>query len=284
VKVEDFMTKDPVFAEVPSSRKDVLATMIKHNITALPVLDKSGDLSGVVSRRMIFEKPLETQLAMIMDWSPPIVSPTAKIEKAASLLYNDRLFRLPVVKRKRLVGIITPTDLLKMIEDMKLKHSIDHYIRGTCIPIFEETPLTVASRIIILTGAYALPVLNKKAFLSGIVTDRDIFKLSFVEDKINLTMLGLGDDEDAWTWEGLRNIMPFYYQSSNVDLPEIPVKGLMVNAPTTVFAGSPVSKAAREMRINDYGQLPVMDSNNRLVSLVYDVDLLGAIVTSMDSE
>ena len=36
--------------------------------------------------------------------------------------------------------------------------------------------------------------------------------------------MGIGDDEDEWTWEGIRDTIRLYYSTSKVDLPTSPCK------------------------------------------------------------
>jgi CBS domain-containing protein len=128
-----------------------------------------------------------------------------------------------------------------------------------------------------ITSTEALPVLNKSAQLVGIVTDRDLFSLSFVDTHTSLTKLGIGDDEDSWTWEGLRNVIKLYYEVSDISLPEIPVKEVMATEPTTVFEKTEIGIAAREMRVHDFGQLPVRDSQDRLAGMIYDFDVVSSL-------
>jgi Mg/Co/Ni transporter MgtE len=135
----------------------------------------------------------------------------------------------------------------------------------------------VAAAIINVTQVYAMPVLDKKARLVGMLTDRDLYNLGFIDKKIALSELGLGQDEDAWTWEGLRNIMKLYYEESKTDLPNAPVKKIMVKNPTSIMDKTTVSEAARIMWKHDFGQLPIADSRDQLVSLVYDLDLIAAL-------
>ena len=233
---------------------------------------------GVVTRKMIFRKPNENQLAMLTDTDHPYISPTADIDKAATKLVKERVFRLPVVKGKKLVGIITPSDLLRRVKEQDLAEPVENYISTTCVAVHTETPINVAANIIRVSAVYALPVLDDDSNLAGIVTDRDLFNLSYIDQGMALTELGLGTDEDAWTWEGLRSVMSFYFETSKVDLPTIPVKEIMVVDPVTVYGKTSVAKAAREMMANDFGQLPVLDKDNRLRSLVYDLDVIGSLL------
>ncbi|HXZ24276.1 MAG TPA: CBS domain-containing protein, partial [Methanomassiliicoccales archaeon] len=108
-------------------------------------------------------------------------------------------------------------------------------------------------------------------------TDRDIFNSSFVNGSVAITRLGIGGDEDDWSWEGLRNVMRLWYEVSKIELPGVPVKEIMVKNPTTVFRKTPVSEAARIMRKNDFGQLPVRDSKDNLLAMIYDLDVISVL-------
>jgi len=51
----------------------------------------------------------------------------------------------------------------------------------------------------------------------------------------------------------------------------------MVPFPTTVFKKTTISEAARIMRKNDFGQLPVRDSKDRLLAMIYDIDIVSIL-------
>jgi CBS domain-containing protein len=129
-----------------------------------------------------------------------------------------------------------------------------------------------------LTKTYAFPVLDDDSKLSGIITDRDIFNLSVVDGSTAISDLGSGEDEDVWTWEGMRNIMKLYYEVSKITLPKIPVKEIMVQDPVTVFRKTPISEAARIMRKNDFGQLPIRNSDDRLIAMVDELDVISVLI------
>jgi CBS domain-containing protein len=274
---KDIMATDLIVAKIPSDRSEILGLMVKNKRTGLPVVDSKNKFVGTITRKNIFDNPNEEQIASLMIWDPPILKPKDTVRKAAKLLVKHHVFRLPVVEKNKLVGLITPTDLLKIIEKKNIKAPVNKYVRSPCVPIYQDTPLTVAAAVINVTKVYALPVLDKKARLVGIVTDRDLFNLGFIDKKIALSELGLGEDEDAWTWEGLRNIMKLYYEESKTDLPNAPVKEIMVKNPTSIMEKTNVSEAARIMWKNDFGQLPIADSKDHLISLVYDLDIIASL-------
>ncbi len=274
--VGDVMTPNPIVAQVPGSRAEVLRTMVKHNLTGLPVVKRTdGSLAGIITRQDIFNKPDEDQLALLMQRDPPTIGTKDTVEKAASIFVKNNLHHLAVVDKNRLVGILTPTDLLSVLEKKNLKDPVENYIKSTCVPIYQEAPLAVALVSLKVSKTAALAVLDETGHLSGIITDRDLFNSSYVNGKAVVRDLKIGEDE--WTWEGLRNVVKLWYEVSKNELPGVPVREIMIKSPVTVFRKTTVSEAARIMRKNDFGQLPVRDSKDNLLAMIYDLDVISAL-------
>ena len=177
-----------------------------------------------------------------------------------------------------MVGIITPADFLGVIEKLDIEEPIENFVRTPCVPVYEGSPLPVVDTLFRVANVVAAPVLNDEGRLVGIVTDRDIFKHSSVDAHTAVANLGIGEDEDSWTWEGLRNIMKLYYEVNHLTLPNIPVKEVMVKDPLTIFGKTSVSEAARIMKKHDFGQIPIRDSKDKLVAMIYELDMLAALL------
>jgi CBS domain-containing protein len=276
--VEKVMTHNPITAEIPGSRNDVLKLMVKHNLTGVPIVKKTdGSLAGMITRSDIFSHPEEDQLAMVMGRDPLTLSPRDSVEHAASLIVKTKVTHYPVVEDGRLVGILTPTDLLYEVEKKASGIPVEELALSPCVPVFQDSPLRVALITFRVSKVNALPVLDANGRLSGILTDRDVFNKSLINGSIALTALGIGGDEDEWTWEGLRNVMKLWFEVSKIEVPAIPVRDIMVRSPTTVFRKTSVSEAARTMRRNDFGQMPVVDSKENLTAMLYDVNVISIL-------
>jgi len=50
-----------------------------------------------------------------------------------------------------------------------------------------------------------------------------------------------------------------------------------VSEPRTVFEGTPVFEAAKIMKEGDYGQLPVVNSKNRLHAMLFELDVIRTL-------
>ena len=278
VLVEDVMTTNPIVAQIPGGRNEVLKMMVKHNLTGLPVVKRSdGALAGMITRQDIFDKADEDQLALIMNKGPTTIGPKDTVNKAARLFIEKKIKHLPVIEGGNLVGIVTPTNLLEVAEAKRGDVPVENVIHSPCVPIYQDAPLAVALVTFKVSEASALPVLDDGGRLVGILTDRDIFNKSHINGSVAISDLGIGQDEDDWTWEGLRNVMKLWYEVSKIEIPGLPVKEIMVPFPTTVFKKTTISEAARIMRKNDFGQLPVRDSKDRLLAMIYDIDIVSIL-------
>ena len=133
-------------------------------------------------------------------------------------------------------------------------------------------------KIFRLTDASALPVLDENGDLAGIVADGDLFTFSHLHETVAKSDIGIGEDEDLWTWEGIRDIMRLYYETAKIQLPAVPVKEVMVKDVITAFRKSKISDVAKKMLENDVDQLPILDEKDDVIGMVYDIDLMKALL------
>lgn len=279
MKVEDVMSNDLIVGYVPGTVKDALRILAKHNVSGMPVLKKDTRVVvGVVTRQDIFKNPEEDQLALIMSKDYFYVEKDQDVKIAAKLLYEHRIHGLPVINtRKQLIGIISPTDILKVLHK-NLTTSIEKYFTNLVVPIYQDTPINIVMEIINITRENALPVLNHERKLCGIVSDGDLFKLSHIRESVSKTDLGMGGDEDDWTWEGIRDTVRFHYSTSEVSLPPVPVKEVMVTNVIKATKHSLIKEVAEKMLKNRISHVPVVDANDRLIGMVTDIDLMACIL------
>ncbi len=280
IRVKDIMTHDPVFVEVPGSRSAALTLMAKHTFSGLPVVKKrSRELVGGITRHDIFEHPEERQLAMIMETEVQTIGPEATLKELARKIVDTGCYRVVVVNKSRVLqGIVTPADLLFLLESSHFDQPIVEYRnKPICVPIYRLTPLPVVAHIMRISRFYALPVLNEELHVIGMVTDIDLFSHTDMDEKIVKSHLGIGLDDDEWSWEGMRNIMSIYNSVSKTTLPMIPVEDVMVKDVECVYRQTTISAASNKMRKHDIAQLPIVDSDDRLFGMIRNTDVLKAL-------
>jgi len=278
LKVKDRMIKGVAYVTLPGSRDDVLNILKKKQVSGVPVV-KGGALVGIVTRVDLLKHPEEEQIALLMTRDPISVEADASIIEASKLISKYNIRRLPVVsKTKKLLGIITIADIVSLIAESGIKDPVGNYIEDEVYALWDETPLPVVRRILELAFLKAAPVLNSKEELVGIMADRDIIALSTIEDSVRMSDMSAGTDDDAWTWESMRDTMKLYYGISKVNVPNVPLKNVMIRKIVTAFKGSEVSSCAGMMSKSKFDQIPVVDARNKLIGILRDRDLIRALI------
>ena len=276
MEVKDYMTSDVVHVEIPGNRDDVLKILKRTGISGVPVI-KNKKLVGIITRKDLLQKPEETQLGLLMTAKPITIAPDADIKEAARLLVTHRIRRLPVVENNKLLGLLSVTDLIHAIAQLKIKEEIkDLYVSQT-FALWEDTPLPLVGRIMEISGVDAIPILDAESRLQGIISERDLIRNSSIEDSVGVSDFSNGTDDDEWTWESIRDMHTISYGISKVQLPDRPVKTAMVRNVVSVPQNAEVSECALKMRRARIDQLPVVNGDKRLVAMLYDRELIRVL-------
>lgn len=134
--VSELMTKNLITFSPDQTIQDVMQAFIKHRISGGPVVDRAGKIIGIISEAdcmkqisdsRYFNMPfIDRKVSLLMSTTVITIQDDQTIFDAASLFYNTKLHRFPVLdKRGRLVGQISCRDVV--IGALKLKsHSWDH--------------------------------------------------------------------------------------------------------------------------------------------------------------
>ncbi len=274
-KVMDIMTHNPIKYSVPSVISDIVRVLIKNNVTGIPVVDSNNKYAGVITRRDIFFNPNETQTAIVMRKANTVYEDD-DIEKAAiEIVRQNRRHLVVINKNNEVTGILTPQNFLSVIKERYSDVVVKDILSAPAFPIWDETPLNVIFSSMLISKTFSFPVLDRNGNFTGLVTDRDIFdkvKMSSVE---MLSQAGIADDEDPWTWDGIRNVFTYIIEKSNVKIPNIPAKEIMVRNPVVTYVNAKLGDAVKLMMQKNYNQLPVLDGHGNLAGMLYDIEILS---------
>ena len=120
--VQEIMTKDVVKIDSNKTVYDACELYSKHRVGSLVVMDKNI-VVGIVTERDIIERlilgnkdPKKTKIIGIMSSNIKTIHALAPLEKAAKIMRENNIKRLPVVLNNEIVGIITATDLSHTID------------------------------------------------------------------------------------------------------------------------------------------------------------------------
>lgn len=102
--------------------KEAAQTMVKDGIGSLVIVDK-GKLAGIITERDILKYYSGSgspgaSVSKIMSKNVKTIEADEEIENAAEIMSQNKIKRLPVTQKGKLMGIITATDLVAHAEDI----------------------------------------------------------------------------------------------------------------------------------------------------------------------
>ncbi|HEA84103.1 MAG: CBS domain-containing protein [Thermodesulfobacterium sp.] len=127
MKVKSWMVTEVITASPEDTVEEAIQLMRRFSIRHIPVVE-NAKLVGLVTesnlRAYLSSEKLQFPLKEVMILNPITVDPETTIDEAARIIYKYKIGGLPVVRKGKLIGIITITDILEaFIELMGLLKS-----------------------------------------------------------------------------------------------------------------------------------------------------------------
>jgi CBS domain-containing protein len=117
--VKEIMTTNVKTIRPEDTVKSLAQKLVKNRIGSMVVVSGSGIVVGIATERDIIEDVIlsssnfeETKVQDIMTSEVVTVSPDNTLEEAADVMVKNKIKKLPVIDKGRLLGIITATDLI----------------------------------------------------------------------------------------------------------------------------------------------------------------------------
>ncbi|MGB9675568.1 MAG: cyclic nucleotide-binding/CBS domain-containing protein [Candidatus Bathyarchaeales archaeon] len=149
LKVSDVMIKEVITIDENATVKEAAEIMNKFEIGCLIAVRK-GKAMGIITERDLLKRVVaeardanKTKVKEIMSSPLVVVEPNMDLEEAVRLMFQMKIKKLPVVEGKRLVGLVSLTDIARfqpqMIKILKqlaarqappksIKKVIDYYV------------------------------------------------------------------------------------------------------------------------------------------------------------
>ncbi len=140
MKIKEVMVKKIITIRKEQTLIEAAQVLVKNNISGAPVVDKKGKLVGMLSEKDLFralypdvkdilkdlrlwlgkekvKHRVEVKRGILVEnlMIKKIISidPDAEILEAGSIMLTTKIHRLPVVKNKKLVGIVSRPDIFR---------------------------------------------------------------------------------------------------------------------------------------------------------------------------
>ena len=149
LKAEDVMVKEVITIDEKSTVKEAAEVMNKFEIGCL-IAVRDGKAMGIITERDLLKRVVaesrdatKTKVKDIMSSPLVVVEPSMELEDAVKLMFQMKIKKLPVVDGKRLVGLISLTDIarfqpqvIKILKQLAMRQAapksmkkvIDYYV------------------------------------------------------------------------------------------------------------------------------------------------------------
>ncbi len=169
--VTEYMTRPVETLRVGQSLVAANALFSERGVSALGVVDASGQMKGVVSRTDILhaavygegetfhvpDRPVEEIMK-----SPALqVAPTAHLAEAAKLMLKEHVHRVFVTTDGKPEGVVSTRDLMRAVREKRLKTPISEVASGSVVKIKADDPIAQAVERLELSNKHGLVVVEE---------------------------------------------------------------------------------------------------------------------------
>ena len=119
IKVAEIMTPNPVVVSADWKVSDVLGLMLKFKHLGYPVV-KDGKLVGIVTLKDVMNARGDEKVENVMTKELITIHPNQTAFDAFKLISSNKIGRILVVEDGKLVGIISRTDLMRVLEILEV--------------------------------------------------------------------------------------------------------------------------------------------------------------------
>lgn len=174
--------------------KHIGSLIVMKYATAVGIITERDLLREVVTKEVALEKDWlaggvsikEEKIEKIMSYPLITIPIKFSIKKAAQIMIEKRIRRLPVREHGKVVGIITAADLIRCLpqtkEVMQPWFEVDYFMSKEVITADEETSVEAAAKIMGEKSIGSV-IITRNGEPIGIFTERDLLTKFLAEDK-----------------------------------------------------------------------------------------------------
>ena len=282
MNVADIMSS-PVYiinADEPVSHARKL--MLRYRIGTLPVLNE-GKMVGIVTKsdignRLAQAEPLwrrrpidQIPIKLLMTETVITIYPEASITQATTLMLENGIHNVPVVKNGNIVGIVTRTDLMHYVAENsgKMNTKIHNLMTEDVISVHRHHTIN-----------HVIDEMNRNEIARVIVKDDDGKPAGYISRK-SLALNLLTDNEGDLSTKSIKMVRRSSPAGQKIYryVKEMPVtaEDIMVSPVISIDVNENISAASKKMIEEGLTGLPVSDGEE-IVGILSRTDIMRAIL------
>ncbi len=226
MNVRDVMCKDVISVSSDDTVQTLISVMESNHVHEVPVIDDKK-LIGMVRSKQLTQKsvaePEKTKVRSMLTTPPTVLDPEQDLDYVAKLILGTGYRALPVVEKKKVIGIVSLHDIVAEISKSKaFRQTRASALISDLITITDSTDIGKARVLMREHNISRLPVVDDKGQLKGVVTTFDMLKAIKPKERMN-----------------------WYSMAAEMDrVMQIPVSTIMNDRPVTAGMDSSLSDIA----------------------------------------
>ncbi len=248
LRVREIMSQDVVTVAPDDSIFSVAEKMSEQNVSCVVVTYKGRVVGILTEKDMLSTMAGQRTVSCGLCVSGQMTSPVDTVAPETSLLEADRLMethcirRLPVVEDGQLVGIVTQTDITRVLISLSSLGCVSDIMTQRVTTVSMDAMALEAARLISCSNISCLLVMHDQT-AAGVLTERDLLKRVIALQK-DLT------------------------QTRVADVMSLPV--------VTIPTGCSILEASKKMEARHFHRLFVADGP-KICGVVTQTDIMGAV-------
>ncbi len=210
--VSSLMTSHVASVSPDAMLTHVARELDERRISAVPVVDGSGAITGVISRTdllrvgrmqagshqkaavLTLPEKRAAELVAQSKRTPLVIAPTVSLRDAARIMCAERVHRLFVVDGAKLTGVVSTLDLMSAVRTAKIEIPISEIMSTPLFTVKAQQPISVAIERLASAHVQGLVVLDED-FPVGVFTQieamqaRDLPRDTRIDDVFDPSIL-----------------------------------------------------------------------------------------------
>lgn len=168
MRVNELMSSPPISVNPGRPLKEVAEVMLHHRVSAVPVVDASGEIVGILSEADLLNiqapRPAALRLSAreakvasdVMTKAVIVTRPETTVDDLVRLMIDHHVKRVPVVANGRLVGMISRTDVISILArpDEDIEREVSEALRADGL-LLDPIGFEVSRGVVAFSGVSA---------------------------------------------------------------------------------------------------------------------------------
>jgi PAS domain S-box-containing protein len=188
LEIKDVMNKNVITIASDETVISAAKLMSENNVSCIVVVD-NGNVVGILTEKDLLaciagknDNLERTTLTEVMSCPVKSIPPDFSVFDASKFMEAERIKRLPILARKKLVGIVTQTDLTRALTSYSMWKDVVEIMSSDMAVIQTKATIAEAAKIMNSRNISCVVVLEGRK-VRGIITEKDILKKVIVFQK-----------------------------------------------------------------------------------------------------